>query len=267
MSRLNSLTVDEQEDVGEVRARVTRAVQASLLHRLQAQRAEALLALLDLGAQLRDDTPHGLAVELAHDAADVRRALQRPEQPAAEIDRVEACLGRRVAVDQGSGERAEHGRLAGARGTDDGEVAARAGQVDRERLRALLARAVDAAERRAQAAARAALPPRRLGEHVVERERLGQRRDPDLMHRRAVAVAVGVGGEPADEDVEVGARGRRRRAVAGRGHGGQAEHGPRASNARTLGGGSPAATSSPPAAGEVTSAARNCSYVLVSTFR
>ena len=71
--------VDEQEQVGE-RAGAPRG------HRLVAGLAERLLAVLDLGAQLAHDARDRLAVELAGDAADVRRVDQRAQQPAAEVD-------------------------------------------------------------------------------------------------------------------------------------------------------------------------------------
>ena len=80
--------VDEQEQVRE-RARVARGG-----HRLVAGLAERLLAVLDLGAQLAHDPRHRLLVELAGDAADVRRAVERVQQAAAEVDAVDLRLRR-----------------------------------------------------------------------------------------------------------------------------------------------------------------------------
>ena len=59
--------VDQQEDVRE------RAGVAGVGHRLVAGLAERLLAVLDLGPELAHHARHRLAVELAGDAADVRR--------------------------------------------------------------------------------------------------------------------------------------------------------------------------------------------------
>ena len=156
--------VDEQEHVGE------RSGAAGRGHRLVARLAERLLAVLDLGPQLAHHAGDRLAVELAGDAADVRRPRQRAEQAAAEVDAVELDLRRRVAPDQRRRQRAQQRALAGPRRADHRQVAAGAGEVERERLGALLGRAVEPADDRAQPlGALAAVPPRSVVEHGVER--------------------------------------------------------------------------------------------------
>ena len=148
--------VDEQEDVGE------RSGVAGRGHRLVARLAERLLAVLDLGPQLAHDAGDRLAVELAGDASDVRRPRQGAEQAAAEVDAVELDLRRRVAPDQRRRQRAQERALAGPRRADHHQVAAGAGEIERERLGALLGRAVEPADHCAQPlGALAAVPPRR----------------------------------------------------------------------------------------------------------
>ena len=84
-------------------------------------------------------------------------------------------------------------------------MAGGAAEVDRQRVAALLARPVDGAERDDEAAERAPLPPRRrpssgpvgqVGHQLVEGVGYVERRQPDLVGRRAVAA------HPVDGDVE-----------------------------------------------------------------
>ena len=194
-----------------------------------------------------------LAVELAGDAADVRRAVERVQQAAAEVDR------RRSAPAPACGARSAPWRAcAAACSCRCAASRRRRGGRRRRRGRGRTARcaartggrAGRATARRPSARSRAA-PPRRVGEHGVERLGLGQRRHPHLVDRRLVA---GRGGSTSTCSslgppgaLGPGAAGcDRRRPPAG------LEHAHRRGAARP---GSPARSYGPEA-----SAARNCVY-------
>jgi hypothetical protein len=105
-----------------------------------------------------------------------------------------------------SEERAQHGRLAALRRADDTDVAGGPGHVQPHRVAAMVEGPVDDADRRVQPAT--AVPIRRgvavlgrhlqVGQQLVERDRLVQRRQPDLVRGRALT------GQLPDDDVEEG---------------------------------------------------------------
>ena len=73
--------------------------------------------------------------------------------------------------------------LPGLRRADDGEVSSRAGEVERERVGALLGGQVEQADGGAERGLGAvALPPRRAARQLGGLDRGGQRRHPDLVH-------------------------------------------------------------------------------------
>ena len=174
------------------------------LDRVDALRAEVGLAAVHDALHLGHDAAYDVGLGAGADAGDVRQAVQRGERAAAEVEHVELALlrgrGHRQAGDHGAQQRA----LAAARAADDRRVAGRAGQRDRHRVAALLARTVDGAERDRQPAQ--AAPHRRdqaelrllheVGHQLVEGVGYVERRQPHLVGRRALA------DHPGDGDVE-----------------------------------------------------------------
>ncbi len=192
-------TIHDQEDVAErvlcpeLPGAPGPPVRGDAFHTLAGeQRVPGLHQPVQLGdgaADLVGVTPGG---HRAH----VRQVGQRGQGAAAEVEAVELGLGRGVRERQAAHERAQEGALAGDRGTNHHDVARRTGQVQPHRVADLLERLVHDADHAVQAAVRpgvvdgeAAL--RRAhepGQKLVERGRLGQRRQPDLVGRRALAL-------------------------------------------------------------------------------
>ncbi len=160
---------------------------AQLLDGVDAVVPEEVLAGREHVPYLFDGTGRALAVGAPRDPADVRQARQGLEAAADQVEAVDADLLRGVGQRERQDEGAQQGRLAGLRAADDGGVAARDGQVEVPLALPLLRRVVEQAERHRETAA----PPgelhaaradvQRAGDRV-QRDRVGQRRQPDAAH-------------------------------------------------------------------------------------
>ena len=142
--------------------------------------AEFALPLFEQGPHLGDRPAHPVALESARDPAHVRQPAERTHRSAAEIQDVELHLGRGVQQGQRADQREQHGRLAAARRAGHRRVPGAAGQVDPQRVAALLEGPVHDPEHGVQH-----LPRVRPGQQLVEGGRGVQRRQPYLVRRRA----------------------------------------------------------------------------------
>ena len=132
-------------------ARPWRTARAVGLDRVDAVLAEVGLAPVDDALDLGDHTAYDVGLGAGRDTGDVREAGQRRERAAAEVEHEELRLHRRRHQRHARDDGAQQRALARARTADDGDVAGRAGEVERHRVAALLARPVDGAERDHQA--------------------------------------------------------------------------------------------------------------------
>ena len=187
--------VDHQEDVAEtvvdLAARSPRPVGG---HRVEPVLEEQSLARVDDAVHLGDEPPDRVGLQPRRDRADVRQVAERRERPATEVEAVELHLGRRVVQRERADQRADHGALAALRRADDHRVAGGAGEVGHERVAALVERPVHDPDRHgersvarrprdAEPTVRRDLEP---GQQLVERRRVGQRRQPHGVGRRAL---------------------------------------------------------------------------------
>ena len=203
--------VDDEEDVAEhvAAAGAGRELAATapgpqVGHRLDPGLAEPALPPREQRGHLRHGAPHELGLAAARDRAHVRQPRQPGERAAAEVHRVELHLGRRVGQRGRGDERAQQRRLARLRPAGDHHVPRRPGELGPQHVAALVVGAVDDAHRhrelpvggeagRGEAAVRGGGQGR---QQRVERGRVGQRRQPHLVRRRALAA------QPFDDDVE-----------------------------------------------------------------
>ena len=118
-------------------------------HGVDPELAEAPLPVLQDRGDLGDQPLHDLGLLAPGHPADVRQVPQR-EQRAGEVEAVELHLGGRVPQRERGHERPQRGRLARPWPPDDTDVATGPGEVDDERLPALLVGQVDGPDRDAQ---------------------------------------------------------------------------------------------------------------------
>ena len=128
---------------------------AELGHRVDAQRAEPLLRARSISVVISATIRRGLVGVAPGHRRRRRRAAARPARRACHHrgrgSRTATSLGR-VRERQRHDQRAQHGRLAGLRATDDDAVPGAAGEVRPQQIPPLLERPVDDAERHLQPA-------------------------------------------------------------------------------------------------------------------
>lgn len=138
----------------------------------------------------------------------MRQAYHGHHAAATEVEPVELDFVRGVGQCERGDQGAQESRLPGLRAADDLHVAYRAGEVDPERVAALLERLVEKADRHdqtpralvARLSESAALHRRETGQQGVQRRRAVQRRQPHLVGRRSLRL------QPAHDHVQHGVR-------------------------------------------------------------
>ena len=149
--------------------------------RVDAALAELAFPPLEQGPDLGDRTAHPVSLEPGRDPAHVRQPAERAHRAAAEIQDVELHPGGGVQQSQRADQGEQDGRLAAPRPAGHGHVAGAAGQVGPERVPALLEGPVHDPEQGQQH-----LPLIQLRQQLAEGGRSAERRQPDLVRRRAL---------------------------------------------------------------------------------
>ena len=197
--------VDDEEDVAPAVVGATLGASRAVgLDRVDAVLAEVGLAPVDDALDLRHHAAYDVGLGARRDTGDVRQPGHRRERATTEVEHEELRLHRRRHQRHARHDAAQQRALAGPRAADDGDVAGRAGEVERHRVAALLARPVDGAERDDQAGDGAPLLRRQaelgvrgeVGHQLVEGVGHVERRQPDLVGLGALA------DHPGDGDVE-----------------------------------------------------------------